>query len=87
MSLKLLFEVVHDHRMQTIMELEQLTTLEAISQFLKGTQAVAFSVATHKQERYHWVHKILGKHHYMRLNKLNKGLITCYLMKVTGYSL
>ena len=42
-------------------------------------------MATHKQERYHWVHKILVKHPYMRLNKLNKGLITRDLMKVTGY--
>ena len=44
------------------MKLEQLNTLEAIAQFLEGTQAVAFSVATSKQERYRWVQKTLVKH-------------------------
>ena len=69
------------------MKLEQLNTLEAIHQFLEGTQAVAFSVATSKQERYHWVRKALVKHQYMLLCKADKGTITRYLMKVTGYSL
>ena len=43
------------------MSLDQLTTIEAIQQFLNGTQAVAFSIAT-------------------------KGVITRYLIKITGYS-
>jgi hypothetical protein len=38
-----------------IMSLDQLTTIEAIQQFLDGTQAVAFGIATNKQERYRWV--------------------------------
>jgi len=33
------------------MKLEQLTTLDAISQFLEGTQAVAFSVAIISKQR------------------------------------
>ncbi len=69
------------------MRLEQLNTLEAIRQFLEGTQAVAFSVATHKQERYRWVQRTLVKHQYIHLGKADKGTITRYLMKVTGYSL
>lgn len=69
------------------MSLEQLTTLDAVQQFLEGTQAVAFSVATSKQERYRWVQKTLVKHGYLLLGKADKGLITRYLMKVTGYSL
>ena len=55
-------EVVHDHRMKTIMSLEQLTTIDAIEQFLEGTQSVTFSVLTNKQERYRWVQKTLVKH-------------------------
>ena len=33
------------------MSLEQLTTIDAIRQFLEGTQRVAFSVKANKQER------------------------------------
>ena len=69
------------------MSLEQLTTLEAIKQFLEGTQAVAFNVATNKRERYQWVQKTLVKHRYLLLGKADKGVVTRYLIKVTGYSL
>jgi len=43
--------------MKTIMSLDQLATLHSVRQFLDGTQAVAFSVATSKQERYRWGRK------------------------------
>ena len=46
------------------MSLEQLNTLDAIKQFLEGTQFVAFNVATDKRERYRWVQKTLVKHRY-----------------------
>ncbi len=68
------------------MKLEQLNTLDAIRQFLEGTQAVTFSVATNKAERYRWVQKTLVKHRYMLLGKTDKGTVTRYVMKVTGYS-
>jgi hypothetical protein len=73
--------------MKTIMSLEQLTTLDAIKQFLDGTQAVAFNVATDKAERYRWVQKTLVKHRYLLLGKADRGTVTRYLIKVTGYSL
>jgi transposase InsO family protein len=73
--------------MKMIMRLEQLTSLEDVRQFLEGTQAVAFGVATSKQERYSWVQRTLVKHRYLLLGKADKGLVTRYLMKVTGYSL
>ncbi len=69
------------------MSLEQLTSIAAIRQFLEGTQAVAFSVATNKRERYQWVQKTLVKHRYLLLGKADRGVVTRYLMKVTGYSL
>ena len=68
------------------MNLEPLNTIDDVRHFLDGTQAVAFNVATNKQERYFWVQKVLVKHRYILLGKLDKGLITRYLMKVTGYS-
>ena len=68
------------------MSLEQLTNIEDVSRFLEGTQAVAFGVAISKKARYRWVQKTLVKHGYLLLSKANKGIITRYLMKVTGYS-
>ena len=68
------------------MSLEQLTSIAAIRQFLEGTQAVAFGIATNKQERYQWVQKTLVKHRYLLLGKADKGIVTRYLMKVTAYS-
>lgn len=68
------------------MSLEQLTTIDAISQFLEGTQSVAFNVAASKQARYRWVQKALVKLQYWQLGKADKGVVTRYLMKVTGYS-
>ena len=68
------------------MSLEQLTTPEEVRAFLKGTQAVVFTVATDKKERYQWVQKSLVKLRYTKRGKADKGLITPYLMKVTGYS-
>ncbi len=69
------------------MSLDQLTTIEAVQQFLNGTQAVAFGIATNKKERYRWIQKTLVKHQYILLSKAHKGVITRYLMKVAGYSL
>ena len=72
--------------MKTIMSLEQLTTIDTIREFLDGTQAVAFGVAASKEERYRWVRKTLVKLRYYQLGTADKGVITRYLMKVTGYS-
>lgn len=66
---------------------EQLSTITAIEQFLGGTQAVAFGVLTTKKERDSWIQKTLVKHQYIALGKADKGVMTRYLMKVTGYSL
>lgn len=68
------------------MSLDQLTSIEDVNHFLDGTQAVAFGVATDKLARYRWVQKTLVKHGYLLLGKADKGIITRYLMKVTGYS-
>lgn len=84
---KIILAVVDDQRMKTIMSLEQLTTLEAINQFLEGTQSVAFNVVTDNRERYRWVQKTLVKHRYLLLGKMDRGIVTRYLMKVAGYSL
>ncbi|MCF7982535.1 MAG: hypothetical protein K9K86_11165 [Pseudomonadales bacterium] len=68
------------------MSLEKLITIDAISQFLEGTHSVVFNVATSKPTRHHWVQKTLVKLQYWQRGKTDKGVITRYLMKVTGYS-
>ena len=68
------------------MSTEHITTFEQVSAFLAGTQAVAFEVAADKPARYQWMQKTLVRFRYYQLGKAEKGLITRYLMKVTGYS-
>jgi len=38
-------------RMKTIMKLEDLKTIDQLSKFLSGTQAVAFSIILDKKEQ------------------------------------
>ncbi len=52
---------VHDGRMKTIMNAEDLTTISQLIAFLEGTQPVAFEVASNKDSRYQWVQRILVK--------------------------
>lgn len=68
------------------MKLDNLDTIEAIDNFLKGNQSVAFSVLGDKQERYQFIRQFLVKLNYLTQSKVNKGLIKRFLMKVTGYS-
>jgi len=72
--------------MKTIMKLEELTTIEQLSQFLDGTQAVIFKISTGKEERYQWIQYELIRFQYPLINKVGKGIVIRYLIKVTGYS-
>ena len=58
------------------MSLEQLNTLDAIRQFLDGTQEVVFIAAADKPERYRWVQKAMVKHRYLLLGKMDRGTVT-----------
>lgn len=68
------------------MKLNELTTIEQISQFLDGTQPVIFKLNTLKIERYQWVQHELVRFHYLALNKADKGVLIRYLIKVSHYS-
>jgi hypothetical protein len=72
--------------MRAIMNIENLTTVESLDQFLQGNQAIAFSVLGDKTERYQFTQKILVKFTYQTCSKKDKGLIRRFLMKMTGYS-
>ena len=64
----------------------QLETLDQIRQFLEGTEAISFQIET-KKTRYCWIQHTLVKFQYLKLSKPDKGLITRYIRKMTGYSL
>ncbi len=73
-------------RMKTIMKLEDLKTIDQLSEFLSGTQAVAFSIILDKDDCYRWIQAALYKFHYRKLGKQDKGVLIRYLMKISGYS-
>ena len=64
----------------------QLETLDQVRQVLEGTEAISFQIIN-KETRYHWIQHTLVKFRYLKLSKPDKGLITCYIRKMTGYSL
>ena len=68
------------------MKLEELKTIEQLSQFLDGTQVVIFKITTIKKERYDWIRHELVRFDYLKLSKLDKGIVILYLIKVSGYS-
>jgi len=68
------------------MNVDNLTTTESLEQFLEGNQAIAFRVLGDKSDRYEFVQKILVKFQYLTCPKSDRGIITRFLMKVTGYS-
>lgn len=68
------------------MKLEELETIEQLSQFIDGTQVVIFDINTVKKERYEWIRKELVRFNYLSLSKADKGITVRYLMKVSSYS-
>jgi len=73
-------------RMKTIMKLEDLKTITQLTEFLSGTQAVAFSIILDKDDGYRWIQKVLYEFHYRKLGRQDKGILIRYLMKISGYS-
>ena len=68
------------------MKLDDLNTIEQLSQFLDGTQAVIFKLDTAKKKRYQWIQHELVRFDYLRISKADKGIVIRYLIKVTSYS-
>jgi hypothetical protein len=72
--------------MKTIMNIDNLTQIEHLDAFLVGNQQIAYSVPGDKPERYRLIQKVLVKFDYLSCNKKDKGLISRFLIKLTGYS-
>lgn len=72
--------------MKTIMNVNELNSIEEIEQFLSGTQPIIFSAEGQKQDIYQWIQETLAIFCYTEQNRRKKGIITKYLIKLTGYS-
>src|SRR5664280_1913346 len=72
--------------MKSIMNINDLNTIEQMEHFLTGSQAVAFLVASSKDECYLGIQRTLVKFRYASLNKRSKGVVVRFLIKITGYS-
>ncbi len=68
------------------MNIENLTTIEDLEHFVQGNQAVAFTILGDKHQRYQFIQRTLIKFGYITLKKSDKGIVSRYLQKVTGYS-
>ncbi len=68
------------------MKLEDLRTIEQLTDFLSGTHAVAFSVISDKDDCYLWIQGELIKFRYRYCARAKKGVIIQYLMKISRYS-
>ena len=68
------------------MNIKDLNTIEQLEQFLIGSQAVAFLVASSTDECYQGIQRTLVKFRYPSLNKRSKGVVMRFLVKITGYS-
>ncbi|MCF6318890.1 MAG: hypothetical protein L3J83_06385 [Proteobacteria bacterium] len=54
------------------MKLDELKSIEQVSQFVDGTQKVIFQIKGNKTEKYQWVTKELVRFKYSRLCKKTK---------------
>jgi transposase InsO family protein len=72
--------------MKLIMNINDLTTIEQLEQFLTGTRSIAFLVASNKKDIYRDIQRTLVRFRYPTLNKGSKGLVVRFLIKITGYS-
>lgn len=68
------------------MKLDNLKTIEQMESFLNGSQAIAFTVASSKDERYQFVEGVLKRFGYLGLKRYGKGVVIKFLIKVSGYS-
>ena len=73
--------------MKTIMKLEDLTTIDQLTDFLSGTQAVAFSVISDTDACYRWIQGELVKFRYLKLPRQKPGGVQYHFIVGRGWSL
>jgi len=70
-----------------IMKLDNVKSIEELSEFLDGSQPIAFAVSSEKQERYDVISRLLRRFNYPKLKRRDKGIVIKFLAKISGYSL
>jgi len=68
------------------MKLEEITGVDALSNFLSGSQAILFEVASSKTERYEFVELVARKTGYLGLKRKEKHIVRRFLIKITCFS-
>jgi hypothetical protein len=85
MSLNNETRFAHDGRMNVIMNIQQIKTLDQVSQFLESTADITIKPPS-KDEGYQWAEQTLRQFCYCSLKRKDKGLIRQFLCHITGYS-
>ena len=62
------------------MNLDNLTSIGQLAEFLSSTQTVAFSVLSSPAARYEWVKKTLVRFRYRTLARRDQGVVIRALM-------
>lgn len=68
------------------MNIDELTSVAQLADFLSGAQPVAFRVLGGKDDCYRWIQGVLVKFSYTTLPRRDKPVVIRYLRKITGYS-
>ena len=71
--------------MNTYMNDTNLIELPQVRKFLSGTEGVEFKPTT-RASRYSWIAKTVKRFNYHKLSKKDKGTVSNYILKITGYS-
>ena len=77
--------VVDHRRMIVTLHTDRLRTLQHVREFLEGNQEVDLVAAT-RAAAYGFIEQTLGRFDYVHQGKAEKGLLRCFLAKVTGLS-
>ena len=64
---------------------ERLQTIEQVTQFLEGSEALELRGVS-VEERYRWIEEVLKRFRYHRVKRAQKGVLRRYIEKVSGYS-
>ena len=71
--------------MRIIMKSVRNVSIPELEQLLSSTDAIAF-VAMDKSEAYAWISVTLKTYRYRKLGKRERGIVSAYICKLTGYS-
>jgi hypothetical protein len=66
--------------MNTIINLNDLTTIEHLQDCLEGTQTCVYAALVNKGEQYRWSQKILAQMRYQTLKKQERCVVIRFLM-------